>query len=192
MRGITQTWTAVRLWLVPAAVLVLAVVVLAVSGGLDKVTGAQGRAAEPGEELALSRWVLVVRDAALVDGNDYDPASEPPRVRLHLRATFDGEETAYGLPTSMVTVQLPPGLPPLDATPLTDGDRDGNLDPGVGQELTLELAWPDAPARAPGTVRVLVRDEEERDNYLTGDAWEVRPSPSRHVDLALPDQRTVR
>ena len=71
-------------------------------------------------------------------------------------------------------------------------DRDGNLDPGVGQELTLDLAWPGAPARPPETVRVLVRDEEERDNYLTGDEWEVRPAPSRHVDLALPDRRTVR
>lgn len=192
MRRVGQAWTAARAWLVPAAVLLLAVVVLLVTGGLDRVRGAQGREAEAGEELALSRWVLVVRDAELVDGNEYDPASEPPRVRVHLRATFDGEETAYGLPSSLVTVQLPPGLPPLDSTPLTDGDRDGNLDPGVGQELTLDLAWPGAPGRTPETVRVLVRDEEERDNYLTGDEWEVRPAPSRHVDLALPDRRTVR
>ena len=188
MRRASRTWTAVRAWLVPAAVVVLAVVLLQLTGGLATVAGAQGRAAEAGEELTLARWVLVLRSAELVDGNEYDPDAEPSRLRLHLQATFTGERTTYGLGPSLVTVQGPPP----DTTPFTDGNRDGNLDPDVAQELTLDFPWPDAPRSAPATVRVLVRDEEERDNFIFGPTWGARAAPSLHVDLPCPDQRTPR
>ena len=192
MRRVGRAWTAARAWLVPAAVLVLAVVLLQLSGGLATVAGAQGREAAAGEELTLARWVLVVHSAELVDGNEYEPESEPPRLRVHLRATFEGERTAYGLGTSLVTVRGPAGTPPPEDSPLTDGERDGNLDPGVAQELVLDFRWPDAPAQAPDTVRVLIRDEEEKESYLSAPAWGARAAPSLHVDLPCPDRRTPR
>lgn len=171
---------------VVAIVVVLALVQL--GGGFATVSGAQGRAAGAEQELRFTRWVLVVHDAELVDGSEYEP-EDPPKVRVRLRATYTGQKSTYGLGANLVTVQGPAGSTPLDDSPYPEGDRSGNADPGVAQELVLSFRWPDAPIASPGTIRVLLRDEEEKDNYLFAPELGARADPSVHVDLPCPDRR---
>lgn len=178
-------------WWVPvgAVVVVLALVLLA--GGFDRVRGTQGLTARAGDELTLERWVLVVHDAELVAGPDYDPEA-PPEVLVRLRATFTGETSTYGFGTNLLTLVGPPGTAPLDASPSTDGDRSGGFDPDVAQDITLRFRWPDAPSASPQTVRLLVRDEEIKENYLFAPEWGARAEPSLHLDLPCPDRRAGR
>lgn len=184
-------WTTARAWWVPAVAVVVVLVLVQLTGGFATVRGAKGRAAAPEQELRFARWVLVVHDAELVAGSEYDP-EDPPKVRVRLRATFTGEKSTYGLGAHLVTVQGPEGTAPLDDSPYSEGDRSSNADPDVAQELTLSFRWPDAPTASPSTIRVLLRDEEEKDNYLYSNVIAARAAPSVHVDLPLPDRRARR
>ncbi|HEY5822696.1 MAG TPA: hypothetical protein VIT20_12010 [Propionibacteriaceae bacterium] len=178
-----------RIWLVPVALVLLAVLVLWVAGGLRTVQATVGQRAEPEELISLARWDLLVHGVELGNRSDYDTA-EPTKIKLRLRATFTGEKSVYGLGPQLVVVETLAGPAGIDPSPLTEGDRRGAFDPDVAREITLEFAWPDAPTPAPEILRVLIRDEEEQVNFLYPTAWAVGPGVDLHVDLPCDDRRT--
>ncbi len=181
----------VRRWLVPVGIVLLAVGVLWAAGGLRTVQGAQGRSVAAEQPIDLARWTLVVHRIELVDGGAYD-IKAPPVARLHLRATFTGEASAYGMGPTLLTVQGRDGAAGIEESPMTGGPRTGNFDPYVSRELTLDFRWPDPPTPAPAALRVLVRNEAEAENYLFPTEWSVGPTPVAHVDLPCPDRRSRR
>ncbi len=180
-----------RPWLAPVGVL-LAVLLALVAGGAPRAApGNQGRLAAAEEEIVLARWVLVVHRVELTDRDAYGGES-PPTVRLQLRATFTGDRTECGLGTGLVEVQSPAGSVGIETSAQTSGDRSGDFDPDVGQELTLAFAWPGAPNPAPERLRVLIRDERDNENYLVPTDWRTALRVDRHADLVLDDQRVDR
>lgn len=195
-RALTIRSTAVRWW-VPAVAVVVVLALVQLTGGFATVSGARGRAAEVDTEITLARWTLVVHAAELLPGNEYEPEDPedvlPDKVLVRVRATFTGERSTYGLGTDLVTVQGPLGTAPLDDSPSIEGDRSGDFDPDVPQDITLVFRWPDAPTTSPGTIRLLIRDEEEKGSYLfSAPEWGARAMPSVHLDLPCPDRRADR
>ncbi len=180
---------ALRLWLVPGVTVLLVLVLVAALGGFRSGRGAQGRPAAAEEVLDLARWQLVVHSAEVVRTDESDPQS-PSAVRLRLRVTFTGQLSRYGLGPDVVSVAAPTGALDVEPFPLARGSRNGDFDPDVPQEVTLDFRWPDAPADPPPLIRVLVRDERPGENYLFDEtSWVPAPTPFAHLDLPCPDQR---
>lgn len=189
MRGLAVR-QRLRPWLIPAAVVVAATLLLWTTGGLRTVQATQGRPAEIGQEITLARWVLVVQRVELTNRTTYDTAT-PPTVRVYLRATFTGEASTYGLGPGLVEVQAPSGPAGIETSPTTDGERDGTFDPDVAQDISLAYPWPTAPATAPTELRVLIRDEAKTENYLFPTDWAAEPNVALHVDVPCEDRRVA-
>ena len=177
-----------RPWLVPVAAVLCALAVLWAAGGLRSVEATQGRREEPGAEIELTRWVFVFHGMELVDPSPDDRKAETA-VRLQLRATFTGQASTYGVGSQLITVSGLSGPVGVDDSPLVDGDRSSGFDPDVSQEITLTYRWPKPPAEPPTRLRVLLRDEEEKENYLFGKDWSLTTSVTAHLDLPCPDRR---
>jgi hypothetical protein len=179
----------VRLWLVPVAVVVVVLALVTALGGFRASQGAAGRGVRSDEVLDLARWQLVVHGVELVRGDEYDPKT-PPALRVSLRATNTTRQSIYGFETDFVTLATPTGPVDVEEYPAQHGSRNGNFDPDVPQEVTLDFSWPRIPAVPPPVVRVLVRDERQPTNYLfpSGD-WAVEAIPAAHLDLPCPDRR---
>lgn len=111
-------------------------------------------------------------------------------MRVHLRATFTGMRSIYGLGPGLVTVATLTGALGVKEYAQVNGSRDGDFDPDVGRDITMDFRWPDAPADPPPTARVLVRDEWQGSNYLfTTGEWNLAATPVAHLDLPCPDRR---
>ncbi|WP_375425203.1 hypothetical protein [uncultured Friedmanniella sp.] len=179
----------VRLWLVPVVAVVVVLALVAGFGGFRSGRGAQGRSADADEVLDLARWQLVVHTVELIPADRYDPKAGPA-LRVHLRATFTGMRSVYGMDPRLVTVATPTATLPVSEDPEFKGPREGDFDPDVPQEITVDYRWPNAPAQSPPVVRVLVRDERQGTNYLfTTGEWNVTATPRAHLDLPCPDNR---
>lgn len=179
---------AVRLWLVPVVAVLAVLVLVAALGGFRSSGGSQGRPVSAGAEIDLARWQLVVHGVEILP-DPYDPKA-PAALRVSLRATATADRTLYGLEPGFVSVATPAG--PLDVAEYASrkGSRSGDFDPDVPQEVTLDFAWPTAPAQPPPLVRVLVRDERQGTNYLFSQGeWNLTPTPVVHLDLPCPDRR---
>jgi hypothetical protein len=178
-----------RVWLLPAAAVLVVLALVALAGGFRGVEGAQGRRVPADAVVELARWSLVVHDVELVPGSPDDP-SVPPEVLVHLRATFTGERSTYGIPQHLITVRAPDGPLGIEDFPAVDGPRQGGFDPDVPQEVSVGFTWSSAPATAPPVLRVILRDERESENYLySAPQWGVAPTPVAHLDLPCPDRR---
>ncbi|MET0693725.1 MAG: hypothetical protein ABWX96_19070 [Propionibacteriaceae bacterium] len=179
----------IRPWLLPVAAVLCALLVLWAAGGLRTVVATSGRPAAAEQEIQLARWVLVIHRLELVDRSP-EGTETPTAVRLHLRATFTGQASIFGVGTDLLTVETPAGPAGIDTSPSTSGARSGGFDPDVAQEIALDYRWPTAGAAAPATLRVLVRDEEEKESFLFNPEWSVNPTVAVHLDLPCPDRRT--
>jgi hypothetical protein len=179
----------VRLWLVPVAAVVVVLALVSALGGFRASQAAAGRLAHADEVLDLARWQLVVHSVELVRVDEYDPKT-PPALRVSLRATNTTRQSIYGFGTDFITLATPNGPLDLAEYPAQHGSRNGDFDPDVPQEVTLDFSWPTVPGVAPPVVRVLVRDERQPTNYLfpTGE-WTVKALPAAHLDLPCPDRR---
>ena len=187
-RRLAQSWA-------PVAVVVLLVGLVGATGGFDRATGTGPRRFEPGRDIVLARWVLVVEGVDLVDTTSYDSPS-PPTFRIRLRATWTGDATTDVLGAGLVSVVVPGGPETApDLTTATAGPYSGGFDPDVPRPAELEVVWPagadeKAPRRlAPATVQVVVSDEREAQNFLFADEW-VTTAPLGHVDVPVTDSRT--
>ena len=80
-------------------------------------------------------------------------------------------------------------------TTLAAGAYSGGFDPDVPRPAQLEVVWPagadeNAPRLpAPTTVKVVLSDEREAQNFLFADEW-VTTSALGHVEVPLADRRT--
>ncbi len=182
-----------RWW--PLLGVVLVLVLVAAAGGFRSAPAAGVRGFPVGTEIVLQRWVLVVRAAELIDTSRYDTA-QPPTIEVQLSATWTGEQSTYGLASSLVGVVVPGGPPTSTdpTTPRVEGYTSG-FDPDVPRPLLMEFVWPadatkDTPRRrAPATIDVVIKDERPAQNFLFANEW-TTTAPLGHVRLPLLDRRT--
>lgn len=180
-------------WLpVVGAVLVLAVV--AATGGFARAAAVGPRRYTVGEPVELRRWVLAVQGVELVDTEPYGEV--PPRLRVHLTATWTGDATADLLEDGVVTLVVPGGPAPSPELDAKAADAySGGFDPDVPRPVVLDAVWPDGATEtsphipAPRSVEVVLSDERPAQNFLFADSW-VTSSPLGHVDVPVADRRT--
>jgi hypothetical protein len=175
--------------------LVLLVGLVAVLGGFGRAPGVGPRRFGVGEAVELTRWTIAVEGVELVDTTTYGSPS-PPTLRVHLRATWNGDATADLLSGGLVSVVVPGGpAPASDVTVVAAGAYSGGFDPDVPRPADLEVVWPagadeNAPRQpAPAQVQVVLHDEREAQNFLFSDEW-TTTAPLGHVDAPLTDRRS--
>lgn len=154
-------------WLIGGMVLVLLVVALDVTGGLDRDLRSAGRDMAVGEPVAGRRWTLTVLEASIV--NDFD---DQPKLEIAVEGRFDGEEALANPSEGVVVLQGP------DGTFTTKIDWLGDVgfgQPGVQDSAVASARleeFMDPKEAADGLpVSVVICDEAKIDSFIQGERW---------------------
>lgn len=178
--------TAVRGWLVVAFVLVLAVVLIWVSGGFGRLPGYMGREATPGQTIETEFWDFTVNDAhVLLDRGRPSEILIDIRIMSKLRSS-----TNMGITYDTVALYLPDQGDMLWLS-VCSHDEDSSFDPYIRVDAVCRFD-PSFEGIAlqytePTNVQVVIFDQEypEYDFQRTREPVAVAP-PVYYVPFQAP------
>lgn len=174
----------IRRWPLVLGVCAVALLLLAVAGGLADAGPRLGPERTPGEGVAGHRWVIAVHDAAITQRSESAP------VQVTLRMTVENLTDDYlgFLTQGLVVVVLPDGSEHAEAYVADPGNGFGN--PGVVTPVEMRI---DVPPPRPGDVllTVLLRNEQEVGSFVTAERWTPTASLG-HLRLTATDARDER